>query len=1298
MLYSIVIQQISICFLGEKNVSYNQFVEDAKQMRKRYLENLLVALVVVLFGINGLQAIERSSYNQRNDNSDFIEIQIGTGTAGNSSSGAPTPYGTYYKSFRQQYLIRASEMSALGAGVGNIQSISFFVTNLNNCSPMPNYRIRMKHSEQNVLVANFEEGDYQVVFQEASFMPTAGWNEHTLNSDFNWDGQSNLLIDIVSDIIDGTHTQNASVQFSNSGFNSSLRFHSDDQAGDTATHGTVTAYRSNIRLKLHELNIRDLAALSVSGERVLVADVATNHSVTVKNFSNVPESNYQIKLMQEGGVELGSINGTLIQPMEEISFTIPWTPTSAGTYEVYGKVILANDEIPENDESPGLPVRVIESGLSMIQHGYGTNITDVNSSSTPYGNRSASFRQQYLFTAAELSTSGASFGSINYLAFNLAQLGQSGTMYNYRIRLKHTQRTDLYDRYFEEGDYLQVYQVPTLAPHTGWNIHAFDTPFVYNGTDNLIVEIITDFVEDNNHADATVFYTPTSSTTCLRAGSQAGNAIDLSPTSRSTHRPNIRFYMNVGAMGTLSGNISEDGFAVPNALVRLGDTIHHTFSDQNGDYLMEALPIGSHQLSISKYGYESVFHEVVIPNGGVVVQDVEMEGIAEFGSDLQNWSFGQVIESGYLVKTVSIGNIGGDELTIESIQISGSEDFTLQNLPPLPSRLRTEEVVSFDVVFAPSSLGNLSATILIEDNIADRATYEIAVEGIGISHTALTVGDGSEFSNVPIDVFYNTSLFETIYTPEELQHFNGLITGLKFYYVFQSSNIFNKPVKVWMGTTALDNLLDGWIRPSELDLVFDGEVSFVTGSGTLEIIFSEPYEYTSGENLVMMVFREYDPVTYTFYEQFYAQRRDTPSSINIVSLDIVSEPINPHTAGYAARHVSGIFPKTTFLMELQENLEYTISGVFNTHSWDLNDVEITATDVAQDAISYDAQTGEYSITVPAGWGGSVIPSKEGYIIEPSSRTYQNLLADVAQQNYIIKRNMDPDSPIIRYPAQNQVFQWEEPGSITITWRAQGIVPEYYEISFNGGDWQNYSNNTEYYTPLLESGEYSFMVRGVITSPQAKSAFGLKANTQEKSGMRGTGEPAIVNFSVVITSEEEVGTLAGLVTHSSHHAPLQGALIYVSEEYQTQSDESGAYSLELPVGIYTVAVSHEEYNTQSIEGVEIAASETTSLNVNLVPISNENIVEVVKTELRGNYPNPFKGSTVIDLSVKAKDQGKLSIFNVRGQKVFERQVGEGSHLITWDGLDFGGNRCGSGIYYYRLETASSVHHKKMLIIK
>nr|MDK2850233.1 large repetitive protein [Candidatus Cloacimonadota bacterium] len=186
-----------------------------------------------------------------------VNITIGDGTSYNGTSSVPTPYGTYYKNFRQQFLYTANEIEAAGGGAGPINSLAFNVSSVNNCSPMPNFTIRIKTTDQSVLSSTFEDGTYTEVFYENDFLPVEGMNVHAFNTPFEWDGTSNILVDIVTSIIPGTYSENASVFYTSTGFNSSLRYQNDSSEAINATTGTLSQLRSNITFNMSALQITD---------------------------------------------------------------------------------------------------------------------------------------------------------------------------------------------------------------------------------------------------------------------------------------------------------------------------------------------------------------------------------------------------------------------------------------------------------------------------------------------------------------------------------------------------------------------------------------------------------------------------------------------------------------------------------------------------------------------------------------------------------------------------------------------------------------------------------------------------------------------------------------------------------------------------------------------------------------------------------------------------------------------------------------------------------------------------------
>ena len=114
----------------------------------------------------------------------------------------------------------------------------------------------------------------------------------------------------------------------------------------------------------------DLAALSVTGNTTPTAGQSYNYIVTVRNRGSNPQSTYQVKLLL-GTQEVASVNGTTIQPGEILTYTIPWTPTTAGPGVLYGKVVLAGDQNPNNDQTPPLDISVQPAGVQAVTIGAG---------------------------------------------------------------------------------------------------------------------------------------------------------------------------------------------------------------------------------------------------------------------------------------------------------------------------------------------------------------------------------------------------------------------------------------------------------------------------------------------------------------------------------------------------------------------------------------------------------------------------------------------------------------------------------------------------------------------------------------------------------------------------------------------------------------------------------------------------------------------------------------------------------------------------------------------------------------
>jgi len=102
---------------------------------------------------------------------------------------------------------------------------------------------------------------------------------------------------------------------------------------------------------------------------------------------------------------------------------------------------------------------------------------------------------------------------------------------------------------------------------------------------------------------------------------------------------------------------------------------------------------------------------------------------------------------------------------------------------------------------------------------------------------------------------------------------------------------------------------------------------------------------------------------------------------------------------------------------------------------------------------------------------------------------------------------------------------------------------------------------------------------------------------------------------------------------------------------------------------------------------------------IVQTDNQPILPVFA--LHSNYPNPFNPITNISFSVPSKGKVKLTVYNVKGQKVkelFNDNLDQGQHTIQWNGTDNRNRSVGSGIYLTCVEFEGKTKTMKMMLMK
>lgn len=178
---------------------------------------------------------------------------VGTGTSTNGNTSFPTPYSNYYKSSRFQMLFKASELTSAGIVAGKISSITFNISSLNSFSvALKNYTIKMKCTSVTNMTSTFDDTGLSQVYFTNSYMPTSGTNTHNYNQAYEWDGSSNILVDICYDryTTPSTYVSNgsASAFYTTTAFTSVTHDESDSQdLCGSSNFPSTSSNRPNIR-------------------------------------------------------------------------------------------------------------------------------------------------------------------------------------------------------------------------------------------------------------------------------------------------------------------------------------------------------------------------------------------------------------------------------------------------------------------------------------------------------------------------------------------------------------------------------------------------------------------------------------------------------------------------------------------------------------------------------------------------------------------------------------------------------------------------------------------------------------------------------------------------------------------------------------------------------------------------------------------------------------------------------------------------------------------------------------------
>ncbi len=166
-------------------------------------------------------------------------INIGTGTTTSNY-----PYTTYWMDGRTQLLYLASEINA-GKATGYITKIGFNVIS-NSSQLMSGFSVKMQHTT-NPAITGWVTTGWTTCFSGNYTVPGTGWQYIDMQTPFQYNGSSNLLIEVCYD--NSSYTSYSPVNATTMS-NVARGYYTDNSSGCTMTSGSNLSYRPNISLYL----------------------------------------------------------------------------------------------------------------------------------------------------------------------------------------------------------------------------------------------------------------------------------------------------------------------------------------------------------------------------------------------------------------------------------------------------------------------------------------------------------------------------------------------------------------------------------------------------------------------------------------------------------------------------------------------------------------------------------------------------------------------------------------------------------------------------------------------------------------------------------------------------------------------------------------------------------------------------------------------------------------------------------------------------------------------------------------
>ena len=431
------------------------------------------------------------------------EVTIGSG----SSTNAYLPTYAYYKYSLTEQIYTAAEIGQ----AGTITAVSFKVSN--SKSTTRTVDLYLKHTTKTAFSSKtgWETlSSSDKVYSGSVTFNASGWTTITLSTPFVYNGTSNLIIGMDDNTGSYVSSSSNSPQFYvySTGANRALRIYSDNTnynpASPTSYSGTYVTSNNQIKLAMNttgggsQVNTYTITASASPTAGGTVTGAGTYNEGATVTLTATANNGYVFSKWTKNGTQVST------------NATYSFTATANAAYVA----------VFTEQQSPG-------GGATEVTIGSGSS---TNAYIPTYAYYKYSLTEQ-IFTASEIGQSG----TITAISFKVSN--SKSTTRTLAVYMKHTTKTSFTSKKGWEAVSSSnlVYSGSVTFNASGWTTITLNTPFEYNGTNNLLLAVDDNtgsYVSSSSNSPKFYVYS-TGANRALRIYSDNTNYNPSSPSSYS---------------------------------------------------------------------------------------------------------------------------------------------------------------------------------------------------------------------------------------------------------------------------------------------------------------------------------------------------------------------------------------------------------------------------------------------------------------------------------------------------------------------------------------------------------------------------------------------------------------------------------------------------------------------------------------------------------------------------------------------------------------------------------------------